>query len=57
MKTKLAIRREYARVKKQFNKHSGGIDYGHLFGAMQALAWALDDNAMAASKAFKSTSK
>lgn len=56
MKTRLAILRELRRVKKALNSNSAPpIDHHALYGAQQALAWALDQNAMAPAKTFRPT--
>jgi hypothetical protein len=55
-KSQLAIRRELRRVQKaKAHAIKGGLEniqFRELFGAEQALAWAMGDNAMAPAKAF-----
>ena len=51
MKSRLAIVREYARIKR-LNKSPSNPEHSHVYGALQALAWAMDDHAMRPSKAF-----
>lgn len=55
-KSQLAIRRELKRVVKAKNaSRKGGLEniqFRELFGAEQALAWAMGDNAMAPAKCF-----
>lgn len=55
-KSRLAIARELKRVQKAKNTaRKGGLEniqFRELFGAEQALAWVMGDNAMAPAKCF-----
>jgi hypothetical protein len=52
MKSELSIRRELRRVEKAKKNASQHTDFHALFGAEQALAWALGRNAMAPARCF-----
>lgn len=53
LRSQAVIRREITFVQKQMNR-SNSPDSLHFYGARQALEWVLRDNAMAASRAFRS---
>lgn len=53
LRTKRAIQMQYNKVQKAVLKVAPDHqERDHLYGALQALAWALDDMAMAPIKAF-----